>query len=373
MPKQDAFYLTQTLRQAAMFFSRFLKIVMVVGVLLFLSGCASLEAIPGLDRLKHHFSKAEVGPVLDQRGEIVPGTEPEHIVESKTSAADLTASSVPPASVVKPAPVAKVSEPEVPNTQAFESEIVEVQEKVAQPQRPDLSVDAPADAPIVTPVLSVLEAANKQQSPLAKLSGNVQVVVKSGSAAAEGIVARLKRADGKPIHVRAEGQSVSHSMDMEKKIYKPGHMVIRKGDSLNFINKDAIQHNVFSSSGTNAFDLGTYGSGLQRTVRLNDEGIVKIYCNIHPKMAAFVAVDDVGESTLVDPQSGFFEFNHLPPSKYLLTIWSIRGEQQHVVDLSEVHTSHLDLSFDLSGEEEIKHLNKFGKQYKRASVRREFY
>ena len=54
-----------------------LKITLIVAIIL-LGGCASIysvsDKIPGLDRLINHFSKAEVGPVQTQEGEIVQGT-----------------------------------------------------------------------------------------------------------------------------------------------------------------------------------------------------------------------------------------------------------------------------------------------------------
>jgi hypothetical protein len=62
------------------------------------------------------------------------------------------------------------------------------------------------------------------------------------------------------------GSSKVHVIDMQDKEYKPRYSTISAGDQVVFVNKDNIQHNVFSSSGNNAFDLGTYGSGLKRAV-----------------------------------------------------------------------------------------------------------
>jgi len=119
----------------------------------------------------------------------------------------------------------------------------------------------------------------------------------------------------------------THVIDMEDKQYQPRYSTINAGDQVVFVNKDNIRHNVFSSSGSNAFDLGTYGAGLKRAVTLEEPGIVKIYCNIHSDMATFVAVGNQSLSTKADDQ-GRYQIGNVPPGTYELGLWNIRGESK---------------------------------------------
>src|SRR5262249_39611360 len=49
-------------------------------------------------------------------------------------------------------------------------------------------------------------------------------------------------------------------------------------------------HNVFSLSPTRKFDLGQYPRGETKTKQFPNVGVVEVYCNIHPEMAATILV-----------------------------------------------------------------------------------
>src|SRR3989449_10331265 len=49
-------------------------------------------------------------------------------------------------------------------------------------------------------------------------------------------------------------------------------------------------HNVFSASEPSPFDLGQYGRGETRTWTFTKPGLVRVFCNVHPRMVAFVQV-----------------------------------------------------------------------------------
>ena len=120
-------------------------------------------------------------------------------------------------------------------------------------------------------------------------------------------------------------QAQQHAVNMSGKTYYPGVMTINTNDTVNFVNNDLIKHNVFSSSGKNTFDLGTYGTGNTRSVELVAPGIVKVYCNIHPQMATFVNVSETGLAT-VTAKDGSFTIQNVPPGRYKIKAWHVRGE-----------------------------------------------
>ena len=89
-------------------------------------------------------------------------------------------------------------------------------------------------------------------------------------------------------------------------------MVVPVGSTVNFPNHDPFNHNVFSLSEENPFDLGLYGGA--RPVRSGSPGpgIVQIYCNVHAQMSAIVVVRD--NPWYTQPQSdGTFSLRRCRP------------------------------------------------------------
>ncbi len=165
---------------------------------------------------------------------------------------------------------------------------------------------------------------------------------------------------------------VTHSVDMANKTYQPGLLTIKTNDRISFLNKDKIKHNVFSSSGKNSFDLGTYSAGMRREVSLRSNGLVKVYCNIHADMAIFIEVSDDGLSTITD-NNGNFHMDQLKEGQYLLKTWHIRGEKTQVIDIKNNQNITVNISLDTANYTREKHSNKFGKKYDINIFDDEFY
>lgn len=323
-----------------------------VSLILILSSCALLdtidERIPGFDRIFHRNSTAEVGPIKTESGDVIASsvsdaqaiekTNSEQVANARPTAIDqsATSSNSPTKTVIK-----------------TPSKLATIAKSKRIPQKK-----------------SVKHKVNMKRTDYV-LSGKVSLIASQGPISPEGVIVRLNRVDGAALQSASEDKL--HLMDMKDKVYQPGQLIIRKGDTVNFFNSDEIKHNVFSSTGDNAFDLGTFGGGLQRAVRLNEEGVAKVYCNIHPKMATFVAIDDTGISKAVKPGNGFFEFINLPSGDYEITLWSVRGEQKQVVTLGALKKVNLDITFDTSVYEPPVRINKYGEKYKKKSLKREYY
>jgi plastocyanin len=100
------------------------------------------------------------------------------------------------------------------------------------------------------------------------------------------------------------------------KQFVPGGLAIRTGTVVRFPNDDPFYHNVFSYSGPR-FDLGRYAPGTSREVRLDEAGLVEIYCEIHQFMRAVVVVTDHGFGAVAAPD-GTFRLTDVPPGSYTL-------------------------------------------------------
>lgn len=82
----------------------------------------------------------------------------------------------------------------------------------------------------------------------------------------------------------------THTVDQIGKQFSVKKLVIKAGDSVNFVNSDTVQHNVFSLSDIKSFDLGTYPKGESKTVKFDKPGVVEVECSIHPDMQMIVEV-----------------------------------------------------------------------------------
>ena len=146
-----------------------------------------------------------------------------------------------------------------------------------------------------------------------------------------------------------------------KKAFLPRRLVVPVGSKVRFPNQDPILHNAFSVSGGNAFDVGLYGRGPGKTVTFKEAGLVRVFCNVHQQMAAYVLVVDTPYSTAPDKKGGF-SLAGLPAGPGTLSVWHERGEllsQQVTLPAS----APLRLSLAVSKPRVPRHLNKFGKAY----------
>ncbi len=107
--------------------------------------------------------------------------------------------------------------------------------------------------------------------------------------------------------------------------FMPSLVAVSVGSTISFPNFDTVFHNVFSTSQLAAFDLGLYKAGEARQYTFNKEGFIRLGCNLHANMSAFIAVVSA-PSYVVTDQDGNFAFKRLKPGKYTLKAWSTRSQ-----------------------------------------------
>ncbi|HYN42094.1 MAG TPA: hypothetical protein VE129_09980, partial [Thermoanaerobaculia bacterium] len=92
--------------------------------------------------------------------------------------------------------------------------------------------------------------------------------------------------------LRGPAPAAPPRMSSRDKRFEPRVLAVPRGSAVTFPNYDKIFHNVFSLSEGSPFDLGLYRNGAARTTSFETPGVVRVYCNIHPQMAAYVVVLD---------------------------------------------------------------------------------
>ena len=109
-------------------------------------------------------------------------------------------------------------------------------------------------------------------------------------------------------------------IDQKDLKFDPRVLAVVVGTTVDFPNNDKTFHNVFSNSDAKKFDLGLYPSGKSRSVTFDKAGVVKILCNAHPHMEAYIAVKTHRYFSVPDTR-GNYSLKNIPLGKYRLEIW----------------------------------------------------
>ena len=163
---------------------------------------------------------------------------------------------------------------------------------------------------------------------------------------------------------RSAGASARRNPRISQKDRKfhPRVLPVVAGTEVEFPNDDTIFHNVFSLSKTAPFDLGAYEPGQSASRRMEQAGLVKVYCNIHPEMSASIVVLENPWFSLTD-RSGHFVVCGVPDGKYVLRAWNDMGaEARQPIEVAGGRV--VETSIELSEtRRSVQHPNKFGKPY----------
>ena len=114
---------------------------------------------------------------------------------------------------------------------------------------------------------------------------------------------------------------VRPKMDQQNETFVPHVLAVVAGTTVDFPNSDRTYHNVFSLSRTKSFDLGRYAAGRSKSVRFDRPGIVRVFCEIHSHMSAFILVFAHRYFAVTDDE-GRFRLDNVPPGTYTLIAWN---------------------------------------------------
>ena len=113
-------------------------------------------------------------------------------------------------------------------------------------------------------------------------------------------------------------------MDQRNLQFLPQVLAIRVGTTVRFPNDDRVFHNVFSFKDGKKFDLGLYPVGAVKLVKFDQPGVSRLFCNIHPKMAAYIVAVDSSYFATTDERGAFYI--DAPQGTYTYHAWRAGGE-----------------------------------------------
>jgi plastocyanin len=187
-----------------------------------------------------------------------------------------------------------------------------------------------------------------------QLTGTVDVRTRAG--ATRGTVLVF----AEPLDAAASRHPVAAQLVQKDKTFSPGVLAVPVGSTVEFPNRDPIFHNVFSLSTPQPFDLGLYRAGSSKSRVFTAPGYYWVFCNIHPQMAAFLAIVPSPWWTTAGP-NGEFRLE-VPRGRYRLTAVSERAAPISL-DAAAAAPSPLVLRLDETAWVGITHKNKFGQDY----------
>jgi plastocyanin len=133
-------------------------------------------------------------------------------------------------------------------------------------------------------------------------------------------------------------------MDQRNETFVPHVLAVTTGTTVEFPNSDRIYHNVFSLSKPARFDLGRYPTGRSKSVRFDRAGIVRVFCDIHSHMNAFILVFSHPYFAMTD-DDGRFRIGNVPPGSYGLVAWNEgTSSEPRTVTVSESGTTEVDIT-----------------------------
>ena len=228
----------------------------------------------------------------------------------------------------------------------------------SQGGQPPSDVKAPTEPvgkvePVKTddPKPPVAKAADPRPKVVAKKDGAGTVVGKIAGAADAIVYVDT-------ISASAKGAA---TMKQEGKQFLPQVLVVQKGTTVQFPNRDAIFHNVFSVTPDNSFDLGSYRQGESKSVTMTKPGVVSVYCNMHPQMVGHILVVPNGNYVRAG-KDGFFRLTGVPAGKHRIVAWAPNAKpvsKDADVNDAEVVTVEFELKKGRSG----MHTKKDGMPY----------
>ena len=131
-------------------------------------------------------------------------------------------------------------------------------------------------------------------------------------------------------------------MNQHNETFVPHLLAITTGTIVDFPNGDPFFHNVFSLSKANRFDLGRYPSGKQKSVQFTQPGIIRVFCEIHSHMNAFILVFSHPFFAVTD-DSGRYRIADVPAGAYNVIAWNEgRASEPKSVSVPGGGTTELD-------------------------------
>jgi plastocyanin len=121
-------------------------------------------------------------------------------------------------------------------------------------------------------------------------------------------------------------------VDQKNLQFIPRVLPIVVGTTVDFLNSDAVLHNVLSPDAcADKFNLGTWPQGQIKSYAFKKECFSVLLCNVHPEMEGFVVVLPTPYFAVTAPD-GSYCVKEVPDGSYTVKVWhpKLKAAQKNV-------------------------------------------
>jgi len=155
--------------------------------------------------------------------------------------------------------------------------------------------------------------------------------------AATGVMAgslelQIATPDGRPVEDFAvvletpsglSARKAKASILQQDREFNPYLTIVQTGTAVEFPNRDAFKHHVYSFSQPKIFEIKLYAGKPAKPVVFDKPGVVALGCNVHDWMVAYVLVVDTPHFAKTGTD-GRARIANVPPGAYRLKLWHPR-------------------------------------------------
>jgi plastocyanin len=110
-------------------------------------------------------------------------------------------------------------------------------------------------------------------------------------------------------------------IDQKNLIFAPHILPVLVGTTVDFLNSDAVLHNVFTPEAcAEKFNLGTWPQGETRSYTFKKECTAVLLCKVHPEMESYVVAVPTPYFALAKAD-GSFHIGDVPDGSYTVKVW----------------------------------------------------
>jgi hypothetical protein len=214
---------------------------------------------------------------------------------------------------------------------------------------------------LATTVLTALIAAVSAAGGQGPVSGQVSIIERPGEQTEDlgNAVVYLDL----PAGMKAKPAPTNEAILLQSRQFASHVRIVPQGSKVEFSNQDPFSHNVFSRAAQGPFDTDVFGRGKKKSTVVKAAGIYPLYCNVHPRMTAFL----IAVNTPYYAQAGAdgrFSIGNVPPGTYVLHVWHERAAAQTAtVTVVAAGLGSLKYQLDARNYKYVQHKNKNGKDY----------
>jgi plastocyanin len=170
-----------------------------------------------------------------------------------------------------------------------------------------------------------------------------ETIVVNPGGTLKNVIVSIEGLEGGPFDGSGRAEAV---LDQVHCAFVPHVVAVQIRQPLRIGSSDPTVHNVHYVPSKNA--AGNYSfkdKGASETVRFEKAEIVRMKCDIHPWMTAYVGVFE-HPFFAVTGDDGRFEITNLPPGSYKLVAWhELLGKQQQTIEVTDGPAAEVELEY----------------------------